>query len=278
VKLATEKATGDKYAVKIIDKKTVGQDMARLETEIEILKTVQHPNIIALYALYDTPEFFYIITELVTGGELFDKIVEIGNYTEADAAKLVHKMLSAIDYLHNMGIVHRDLKPENLLLKDNSVQAEVKLADFGLSKIVGQAVMMKTACGTPGYVAPEVLKAQGYGPEVDLWSIGVITYILLCGFPPFYHEEMPELFEQIMSADYDFPPEYWDEVSDDAKDFIRRLLVIEPTQRLTTKQALKHKWVTGNAPQHELKSTFKEKFSKYVRVRKAESKVLTEHI
>jgi calcium/calmodulin-dependent protein kinase I len=137
----------------------------------------------------------------VTGGELFDKIVEIGNYTEADAAKLVHKMLSAIDYLHNMGIVHRDLKPENLLLKDNSVSAEVKLADFGLSKIVGQAVMMQTACGTPGYVAPEVLKAQGYGPEVDLWSIGVITYILLCGFPPFYHEEMPELFEQIMSAD-----------------------------------------------------------------------------
>ena len=119
----------------------------------------------------------------------------------------------------------------------------MKLADFGLSKIVGQKAMMQTACGTPGYVAPEVLQAQGYGPEVDLWSIGVIIYILLCGFPPFYHEELPELFEQIVSADFDFPEEYWDSVSNEAKDFIKKLLVVKPSDRMTVDQALSHPWL-----------------------------------
>ena len=145
MKLATSKKDGSKWAVKIIDKKSAGQDMDRLETEIEILKKVSHPNIIRLKGIYDTKSMFYIITELVTGGELFDKIVEVGNYSEKDAAVLVQKMLSAIGYLHSLGIVHRDLKPENLLLKDGSDISEVKLADFGLSKIVGQKAMMQTA-------------------------------------------------------------------------------------------------------------------------------------
>jgi calcium/calmodulin-dependent protein kinase I len=273
VRLAVNKKDGSKWAVKIIDKKSAGQDMDRLETEIEILKKVSHPNIICLKDIYDTKTTFYIVTELVTGGELFDKIVEVGNYSEKDAAVLVQKMLSAIGYLHSLGIVHRDLKPENLLLKDGSDISEVKLADFGLSKIVGQKVMMQTACGTPGYVAPEVLQAQGYGPEVDLWSIGVITYILLCGFPPFYHEELPELFEQIMSADFDFPEEYWDSVSGEAKDFIKKLLVVKPAERLSVDAALNHPWIRGQAGSGKIKGTFANKMKEYTTVRRQQSKV-----
>jgi len=194
VKLAVEKTTGIHYAVKMIKKDSVGQDFNRLQTEMEILKKVQHPNIIALKEIIDTKNCLFIVTELVTGGELFDKIVELGSYSEKDAALLVSKIVSAIAYLHSLGIVHRDLKPENLLLKDETTVSEVKLADFGLSKIVSQQLIMQTACGTPGYVAPEILQARGYDKEVDMWSIGVITYILLCGFPPFYNEKLQLLF------------------------------------------------------------------------------------
>lgn len=260
----------------MIDKKNVQQDLDRLQTEMDILKKVKHANIIALEDLFETADHFYIVTELVTGGELFDKIVEKGNYSEHDAAILVRKMLSAIDYLHHLGIVHRDLKPENLLLKDHSDISEVKLADFGLSKIVGQAGMtlMQTACGTPGYVAPEVLKACGYGPEVDLWSIGVITYILLCGFPPFYHEELPLLFDQIMEAQYEFPEEYWDPISQDAKDFIKKLLVVEPEQRMNTTQALDHPWLVNAEKQNKPLSKMGSKLGQYVQTKKANSKVM----
>jgi len=276
VKLAVNKKTSERFAVKIIDKKNVGSDLVRLETEIQILKKVHHPNVISLKELFDTPEYLFIVTELVTGGELFDKIVEKGSYTEKTAATLVIKIVSAIDYLHNLGIVHRDLKPENLLLKSATDDTEVKLADFGLSKIVGPHVMM-TACGTPGYVAPEVLSATGYDKEVDLWSIGVITYILLCGFPPFYNEDLPKLFEQIMKADYDFPPEYWNHVSKDAKDFIKKLLVVDPSKRLSSQQALSHPWLTGNAPETLLTKVIgaNGELKKYVVVRKEKSKVIT---
>merc|ERR1712137_1088831 len=257
VKEVTSKRSGRRYAVKIIDKKNVGQDMQRLRVEIDILTRVKHPNIINLKEIMEDDDTLYIITELVTGGELFDKIVDLGAYTESDAARLVAKMVSAIDYLHSMNIVHRDLKPENLLLKSEGDISEVKLADFGLSKIVSDGVqkqMMQTACGTPGYVAPEVLTADGYDKEVDLWSIGVITYILLCGFPPFYNEHLPILFEAIMQADYDYPEDYWDEISDTAKNFIDRLLVVDPQKRMTTAQALAHPWLSdGKVSDKKLK-------------------------
>jgi len=199
--------------------------------------------------------------------------VDLGSYTEKDASVLVYKMVSAIAYLHNLGIVHRDLKPENLLLKNDVELTEVKLADFGLSKMMSQKVMMQTACGTPGYVAPEVLQAKGYDKEVDMWSIGVITYILLCGFPPFYNEKIQELFEQIMKAQFDFPEDYWEDISDDAKDFISKILVVDPKKRLTSAQALDHPWLKGNAPQKQLPRA-SEKIRNYVHVRKQQSKVL----
>jgi len=243
VKLAVNKKTGEKVAVKIINKTKASSeaDAKRLQTEVEILKKVKHPNIISLKDLYDTPEELYLVMELVTGGELFDKIVQKGQYSEKDASAMVKKILGAVDYLHHNNIAHRDLKPENLLLRGND-DTDVMLSDFGLSKITGQS-MMETACGTPYYVAPEVLSASGYDKEVDLWSVGVITYLLLCGFPPFYGESLPEVFEQIMKAEFDFPDPYWTEISGDAKDFIQKLLIADSKKRLTAATALQHPWI-----------------------------------
>jgi len=278
----SKKKTGKKYAIKIIEKTNVGADLNRLQTEIKILKQVDHPNIIKLKELFETPTMLAIVTELVTGGELFDKIVAQGNYSERDAAILVSKMVSAIEYLHVRGIVHRDLKPENLLLKDPDSITEVKIADFGLSKVVGTkfSSLMLTACGTPSYVAPEVLSATGYDKEVDLWSIGVITYILLCGFPPFYNESLNKLFEEILSAEYDYPEEYWSDISTEAKDFVSKLLVVDPSRRLTASQTLQHPWIvsntTGTAPaksQNSLGQKFTEKIKKYSMERKSQSSI-----
>jgi len=245
VKLAVNKKTGEKVAVKIINKNKAAnseQDAKRLQTEVDILKRVNHPNIISLKELYETSEELFLIMEVVSGGELFDKIVAKGQYSEKDASVMVKKILSAVDYLHNNNIAHRDLKPENLLLKGND-DTEVMISDFGLSKIVNVQSMMETACGTPYYVAPEVLSASGYDKEVDLWSVGVITYLLLCGFPPFYGETLPEVFEQIMKAEFDFPDPYWTDISKDAKDFIQKLLVADAKKRLTAAQALNHTWI-----------------------------------
>jgi len=248
VYLATHKPTGSQHAVKVINKKDLGKDYEKnLKMEVDILKKVNHPNIIALKELFDTPDKLYLVMELVTGGELFDKIVEKGSYTESEASQLVRRIVSAVDYLHNMGIVHRDLKPENLLLKRPDNDLEVAIADFGLSKIVGQQMMMQTACGTPSYVAPEVLNASGYGKEVDMWSIGVITYILLCGFPPFYGDTVPEIFEQIMEANFDYPEEYWGSITKEAKDFINKLLVVDAEKRLSATDALRHPWLASAA-------------------------------
>jgi len=261
---ATKKATGEKFAIKVIAKKDLGKEYEKnLKMEVDILKKVSHPNIIALKDLVDTPDRLFLVMELVTGGELFDKIVEKGSYTESDAATLVRKIVSAVAYLHSQNIVHRDLKPENLLLKSADNDLEVALADFGLSKIVGEQTMMQTACGTPSYVAPEVLNATGYDKEVDLWSVGVITYILLCGFPPFYGDSVAEIFEKIMEANFDYPPDYWDSVSAEAKDFINNLLVVEVDKRLSAEKALNHPWLARRGQLGKL-THMQDKMKKYV--------------
>jgi len=191
---------GPFYAVKIIDKSKV-EDMGDIEREIEIMGLVDHPNVIKLIEIFDESKKMNLVMELVTGGELFDRIVSLGNYTEKDAAVVMSTLCNALDYLHQKGIVHRDLKPENILLENDSKDAPIKVADFGLARMISGKDMMKTACGTPGYVAPEVLQNKGYSSgAVDLWSAGVILYILLCGFPPFYEEELPALFDQILKG------------------------------------------------------------------------------
>jgi len=225
-----------------------------LQTEIAILKTVDHSNIIKLYQVYETKQKLYLVMELVTGGELFNKIVEIGAYSEKIAKELIRQIVEAVKYLHANKIAHRDLKPTNLLLK-NDEGTIVKIADFGLSKILNNESMMQTACGTPIYVAPEVLKGEGYEREVDLWAIGVIMYILLCGFPPFFDdgENMGQLFEQIMCGEFEFPDPYWTDIEEDAKDLIRKLLVVDPAKRYTAEQTLAHSWLTKKDQEKEKK-------------------------
>ncbi|CAL9683011.1 unnamed protein product [Knipowitschia caucasica] len=246
VVLAQEKLTGRMFAVKCIPKKALKGKESSIENEIAVLRKIKHENIVALEDIYESPEHLYLIMQLVSGGELFDRIVEKGFYTEKDASTLIRQVLDAVDYLHTMGIVHRDLKPENLLYFNPQDESKIMISDFGLSKMEGSGDVMSTACGTPGYVAPEVLAQKPYSKAVDCWSIGVIAYILLCGYPPFYDENDSKLFEQILKADYEFDAPYWDDISDSAKDFISRLMEKDPSKRYTCEQALRHPWIAGD--------------------------------
>ncbi|TGZ60349.1 hypothetical protein CRM22_008589 [Opisthorchis felineus] len=221
-----------------------------LENEIEVLRRLQHPNIVQLIEVLEDDECYYLVMELVTGGELFDRIVQKGSYTERDASSLIKQVLLATEYMHSRGVVHRDLKPENLLYYSQEEDSKIMISDFGLSQIETNETHMATACGTPGYVAPEVLCVQDgkttYGKEVDCWAIGVIAYILLCGYPPFYDENDHELFRQIRQAEYEFDSPYWDNISDSAKDFIRHLMEKDPKKRYSCMQALQHPWIASN--------------------------------
>lgn len=271
VRLAESKDhPGQHFAVKIIDKKALKGKEESLENEIRVLRRfsanhsnepsagtegggggnqrnrLTHPNIVQLYETYEDKSKIYLVMELVTGGELFDRIVEKGSYTEKDASDLIRQILEAVDYMHEQGVVHRDLKPENLLFYSPDDDSKIMISDFGLSKMEDSGIMA-TACGTPGYVAPEVLAQRPYGKAVDIWSIGVISYILLCGYPPFYDENDANLFAQILKGEFEFDSPYWDEISDSAKDFIRHLMCVNVEKRYTCKLALAHPWISGNA-------------------------------
>ncbi|KAL5267775.1 hypothetical protein ACHWQZ_G004727 [Mnemiopsis leidyi] len=242
--LAVHKETGKKFAVKCIDKKSLKGKEDSLENEIAVLKRANHPNIVKMIEMFEDKNYLYLVMDLVTGGELFDRIVERGSYSEKDASECVKQILIAVDYLHGLGIVHRDLKPENLLYQDETEKSRLMISDFGLSKMEGTEAMA-TACGTPGYVAPEVLMGKHYGKEVDCWSIGVIAYILLCGYPPFYDENDATLFAQIMRGEYEFDSPYWDEISQSAKDFVRSFMTVDATKRFSCSDGLKHQWICG---------------------------------
>jgi len=266
--------SGNHVAIKIVDKSHVKHKPEMLRNEVEILLKIEHPNIIKLLDLFDTQEKLYLVMELVTGGELFDRIVEREQYSESDAKEVMRQLLNAIEYIHSRDIVHRDLKPENLLLEDLSHDTKIKLTDFGLSKIF-DSEYMKTACGTPGYVAPEILNATGYGSAVDMWSSGVIMYILLCGYPPFYSDNDAQLFESILSANYHFHSPYWDNISKEAKDVIRALLVPDPSDRLTATQTKEMEWFksTEYGKSSALPEEMKEKLKRHNTERKSSVQV-----
>ncbi|KAL1265551.1 hypothetical protein QQF64_003578 [Cirrhinus molitorella] len=256
-----EKQTEKPYAVKVL-KKTIDKKIVR--TEIGVLLRLSHPNIIRLKEIFETETEIFLILELVTGGELFDRIVERGYYSERDAAHVIKQILEAVAYLHENGVVHRDLKPENLLYADLSIDAPLKIADFGLSKIIDEQVTMKTVCGTPGYCAPEILRGNAYGPEVDMWSVGVILYILLCGFEPFFDPRGDQyMYSRILNCDYEFVSPWWDEVSLNAKDLVSKLIVLDPHKRLTVKQALEHPWVLGKAARFSHMDTTQRKLQEF---------------
>ncbi|XP_030076818.1 calcium/calmodulin-dependent protein kinase type 1G isoform X2 [Microcaecilia unicolor] len=246
--LVKQKTTGKHFALKCIKKAHNMKDIS-LENEIAVLKKIKHDNIVTLEDIYESSTHFYLVMQLVSGGELFDRILERGVYTEKDASNVIHQVLSAVKYLHDNGIVHRDLKPENLLYLNSDEDSKIMITDFGLSKMEGNGIM-STACGTPGYVAPEVLAQKPYSKAVDCWSIGVITYILLCGYPPFYEETESKLFEKIREGSYEFESPFWDDISYSAKDFIGSLLEKDPMKRFNCEKALRHPWIAGNTALH----------------------------
>ncbi|KAI4890070.1 hypothetical protein NFI96_014146, partial [Prochilodus magdalenae] len=218
-----------------------------IQNEVAILRRVKHPNIVLLIEEMDTYSELYLVMELVKGGDLFDAITSATRYTERDASGMLYNLANAIKYLHSLNIVHRDIKPENLLVYEHQDGSKsLKLGDFGLATVVDGPLY--TVCGTPTYVAPEIIAETGYGLKVDIWAAGVITYILLCGFPPFRGstEDQEALFDQILLGQLEFPLPYWDNVSDSAKELITSMLQVEVDQRYTALQVLEHPWVTND--------------------------------
>ncbi|SYW80354.1 related to calmodulin-dependent protein kinase [Ustilago bromivora] len=251
VKAVVERSTGEQRALKIIAKKPLKDSNEKmLKEEITILGKVEHPNIIKMWDLFETREGVFIVTDLCRGGELFDRLVEKVHYNELDARHIVKQILQGVAYLHEHDIIHRDLKPENILLRDKSDPSNVVISDFGLSRFIPDEGLLMTACGSPQYVAPEVLLGKGYNAAVDIWSCGVIAYALLGGYTPFYGQDQPSLFQQILKMEVQFEPEYWSEVSDTAKDFILRCLC-PADKRMTAREALAHPWLADLPPLHE---------------------------
>uniref|UniRef100_A0A8C4YYP8 non-specific serine/threonine protein kinase n=1 Tax=Gadus morhua TaxID=8049 RepID=A0A8C4YYP8_GADMO len=254
VKECVERATGKEYALKIIDKaKCTGKEHL-IENEVAVLRRVKHPNIIMLMEEVDSPTELCLVMELVKGGDLFDAITSSAKYTERDASGMVYNLAGALKYLHAMNIVHRDVKPENLLVFEYPDGTKsLKLGDFGLATVVEGPLY--TVCGTPTYVAPEIISETGYGLKVDAWAAGVITYILLCGFPPFRSESnhQEDLFEQILEGRLEYPSPYWDLISHSVKELIAHLLRVDPEERYSAQDVLSHPWITHTALENNMK-------------------------
>uniref|UniRef100_A0A8C2KRD4 calcium/calmodulin-dependent protein kinase n=1 Tax=Cyprinus carpio TaxID=7962 RepID=A0A8C2KRD4_CYPCA len=245
VRRCVKKSTGQEYAAKIINtKKLSARDHQKLEREARICRLLKHPNIVRLHESISEEGFHYLVFDLVTGGELFEDIVAREYYSEADASQCINQILESVNHIHQHDIVHRDLKPENLLLASKMKGAAVKLADFGLAiEVQGDQQAWFGFAGTPGYLSPEVLRKDPYGKPVDIWACGVILYILLVGYPPFWDEDQHKLYQQIKAGAYDFPSPEWDTVTPEAKNLINQMLTINPAKRITAEQALKHPWV-----------------------------------
>uniref|UniRef100_A0A7N6FFU6 Serine/threonine-protein kinase DCLK2 n=1 Tax=Anabas testudineus TaxID=64144 RepID=A0A7N6FFU6_ANATE len=247
VKDCVERSTGKEFALKIIDKAKCRGKEHLIESEVAVLRKVKHPNIIMLIEEVDTPSELYLVMELVKGGDLFDAITSSAKYTERDASIMIYNLAGALKYLHSMNIVHRDIKPENLLVFEYPDGTKsLKLGDFGLATVVEGPLY--TVCGTPTYVAPEIIAESGYGLKVDIWAAGVITYILLCGFPPFRSDnnQQEDLFDQILLGRLDFPSPYWDNITDSAKELIGKMLQVNAETRYTAEDVLSHPWVTDD--------------------------------
>ncbi|XP_042621452.1 calcium/calmodulin-dependent protein kinase type II subunit beta isoform X41 [Cyprinus carpio] len=245
VRRCVKLCTGQEYAAKIINtKKLSARDHQKLEREARICRLLKHPNIVRLHDSISEEGFHYLLFDLVTGGELFEDIVAREYYSEADASHCIHQILESVNHIHHHDIVHRDLKPENLLLASKCKNAAVKLADFGLAiEVQGDQQAWFGFAGTPGYLSPEVLRKEAYGKPVDIWACGVILYILLVGYPPFWDEDQHKLYQQIKAGAYDFPSPEWDTVTPEAKNLINQMLTINPAKRITAQEALKHPWV-----------------------------------
>jgi len=246
VKLVTRESDGVTAACKIIKKPKDSKKREAAEKEYKILTAIDHPYVCKCYEAFETDDKIYLMLELMEGGELFDRIVDMGHFTEEMAADVTYKLLGALKYMHDKKIAHRDLKPENMLMTGKGPDAQVKITDFGLSKFFDeQSSLMKTPCGTPGYIAPEVLNMKGYNEKCDVWSFGVIVYILLCGFPPFYADNDAQLFEKIKKGQYQFLKPYWDPISEEAKACVARMLTVDAGKRPSCEELMEDPWLAS---------------------------------
>lgn len=228
------------FAVKSIPKEKIVRNLKLMKRELELLRIVSHPNIIKFFETFEDQRYVHIVMEECTGGDLFDHLITNGQYTEQETAILLRKIIAAVNHLHHQHICHRDLKPENFLFQSPDKLSEVKIIDFGLASKFGDE-QMHTVVGTPYYVAPEVLKGN-YGKECDVWSLGVLMYVMLAGYPPFYGDSQQELFRHIMKGVYNFDREEWSDVSAEARDVIASMLVVNPAKRVTLDEVLQHEW------------------------------------
>ena len=249
VRLCTHRVSHEQRAVKVLKKETMDEEeMKSMLNEIQILKNLDHPNIVKIYEYFEDSKRFYIVTDIIEGGELFDEITRRGHFTERDAAVLLKQVLSAIAYCHNNNIMHRDLKPENILLEESHDYEQAKIIDFGTAQTFDPAKQSKEQIGTPYYIAPEVLNKK-YGKECDIWSTGVIAYILLSGLPPFNGSTDGEIMAAIKKGQFTFTNKAWSGVSDSARDFITKMLDMDTKTRLTAEQCLQHKWILEHSKQ-----------------------------
>jgi len=233
--------TGRVVAVKSINKEKIKKDLYLLKRELDVLRMIDHPNVIKYYETYEDEKYLHIVMELCSGGDLFDKLIEMGTLNETEVANVMKKLLLAVNHMHGLFVVHRDLKPENFLFSSRDPGAEIKVIDFGMS-IKHQSSDLTTLVGTPYYLAPEVLRGK-YGKECDIWSLGVVMYLMLCGYQPFEGEDMREIFAKISKGEFNFHGPEWAGVSDSAKDMIRKMMSVNPSKRISIEDALRHPWL-----------------------------------
>ena len=251
VRQCVDRSTGQRLAVKSVRKSEPSVNPKGLAREIALLDEMKHDSIIQLVDVYEDAEYVHLVTKLCEGGELFDRIVEKssdakhGCFSEHQAAKILHQLLNALSYMHKHNVVHRDIKPENILFETEDEDSPIKIIDFGLArKHYANKSPMKTIVGTPYYIAPDVLR-KSYGKACDLWSVGVITYTLLAGYPPFNATDIKGVYAAVQSGKYCFPSADWKHISLEAKDFIRKLLQTDPSKRMTTEESLMHPWLVS---------------------------------
>lgn len=257
VRAGTRLSDKQQVAVKIVSKERIRpNDELALKHEVKVMRECNHPNILKLLDFHDEPNAYYLVLEYLGGGELFERLIQMEYYDEKEARDVAILLLKTIKYMHDKNIVHRDIKPENLILKSKNDNVTVKLADFGFAVKLGGLVPNKNA-GSPAYVSPEVIEKKPVSKSMDMWSAGVVLFMLLAGYPPFYEETSAQLFEKIKIGEYEMNPECWDEISLEARDLVQKLLIVNPQDRMTVDEALNHPWLSAPSDQlvcHSLKT------------------------